>query len=81
MREFPQTAELSELQREICLHISRGVPNKVICDRLIMGLRTVELERHKVARKLAIATDHLPLWCVEHRGELLARCDSLNWQI
>jgi PAS domain S-box-containing protein len=63
---------LSDRQRLICLLLSYGEPERRIARRLDLGLRTIELEKHRVAQQLKLPTGKVTIWAVENRWALLA---------
>lgn len=63
---------LSDRQRVICLLLSYGEPEKRIASSLDLGLRTVELEKQRVAKQLGVPTPSVVVWSVENRHGLLA---------
>jgi len=65
-----QVSRLSARQRLICLLGACGVNQKRIATVLDIGLRTVELERHRSAKALGLPTPAATIWAVSNR-ELL----------
>jgi hypothetical protein len=49
---------------------SIGQSDKQIANALDIGLRTVELERNRVAKGLGLPTSRLLIWAVENRAAL-----------
>jgi two-component system, NarL family, nitrate/nitrite response regulator NarL len=52
----PPQPTLTEREREVLSHISEGLLNKQIADRLGIGVRTIETHRERIMRKLDIHT-------------------------
>lgn len=70
-----QVLLLSARQRLICLLTSLGQTQKRIASLLDVGLRTVELEKQRVAKTLELPTTAVTLWAVENRAALM---DSIS---
>lgn len=70
-------SSLTERQLIICLLASLGEPDKRVASLMEIGVRTVELEKHRVAYSLDIPTKHLVIWAVENRQALRAKVK--NW--
>lgn len=51
---MPQFAMLTPRERDVMLYIARGMPNKIIGDKLGISQRTVEAHRARIFRKLKI---------------------------
>jgi len=64
--------ELTDRQLAVCLLASFGLTNKRLASQIDASLRTVELERHRVAAACGIATDHLLIWSVENRAQIVS---------
>lgn len=47
-------AELSEREREVFLHVARGLTNQAIADQLFLSVKTVESYRSRVMNKLSL---------------------------
>ena len=62
----------TDRQRAICLLISYGETEKRIARLLDVSLRTVELDKHRVAKTLGIPINEVIIWSVENRYGLLA---------
>ncbi|HEY2414140.1 MAG TPA: PAS domain-containing protein [Pirellulaceae bacterium] len=62
-----QVSRLSARQRLICLLGAYGVNQKRIATTLDIGLRTVELERHRAAKALDLPTPAATIWAVSNR--------------
>jgi PAS domain S-box-containing protein len=75
----PDIASLSERQRVICLLLSYGRADKQIGRTLDLSLRTVELEKQRIAKQLDLATRQLLIWTVERRAQL-SRSLQGQWQ-
>ena len=69
-------SSLSDRQRLICLLASVGELDKRIAILLDISLRTVELEKQRIASNLGIPTPRLLIWAVENRRVLQA---EVNW--
>jgi two-component system, NarL family, nitrate/nitrite response regulator NarL len=52
--EGPQSAQVSNREREVLIAIAEGLSNKEIASRLGVGVRTVETHRERIMRKLDI---------------------------
>ncbi len=52
----PPQPTLTDREREVLSHISEGLLNKQIADRLGIGVRTIETHRERIMRKLDIHT-------------------------
>src|SRR6478736_8337837 len=68
---------LTDRQRLICLLASVGELDKRIASLMDIGVRTVELEKHRVASYLGIPTKQLVIWAVENRHNL--RDEIRDW--
>ena len=68
----------TDRQRAICLFLSYGEPDKRIARLLDISLRTVELEKQRLASTLSLATRSLALWSVENRQGLIATMKDVN---
>ena len=69
---LPEILSLTDRQRVICLLLSYGEPEKRIARLLDLGLRTVELDKHRVAVQLGMPISRVVVWTVENRAGLLA---------
>ena len=69
-------SSLTDRQRLICLLASVGESDKRIASLLEIGVRTVELEKHRVAYSLDIPTKHVVIWAVENRQALASKVKS-----
>jgi PAS domain S-box-containing protein len=67
---------LTDRQRAICLLLSYGEPEKRIAKLLDLGLRTVELDKHRVAEQLGMPISRVIVWTVENRHCLLASIED-----
>jgi PAS domain S-box-containing protein len=63
---------LTVRQRIICLLLSYGESEKQIASALDISIRTVELDKHRVAKHLGLPINHVVIWAVETRAELVA---------
>jgi len=72
---------MSLRQRLICLLGSVGELQKQIASLLNVSVRTVELERHKIADTLGIPTSDVTLWSVEHRDALLTSLEEKDFDV
>ena len=68
----PELLALTDRQRAICLLLSYGEPEKRIANLLDLGLRTVELDKQRVAKQLGIPTAQVTVWSVENRCDIVA---------
>jgi DNA-binding CsgD family transcriptional regulator len=68
---------LTDRQRLICLLTSVGEQDKRIASLMDLGVRTVEMEKQRVAATLRIPTKHLVIWAVENRHAL--RTEVKDW--
>jgi len=64
--------ELTDRQLAVCLLASFGMTNKRLASQIAVSVRTVEAERHHVAATCGIATDHLLIWSVENRSQIVS---------
>jgi PAS domain S-box-containing protein len=88
----PQVLALTNRQRLVCLLLSYGESEKQIARTLDLGLRTVELEKSRVAKVIGLPISQVTIWAVEIRSELVAairgsggaastQCIRSDWQI
>jgi DNA-binding NarL/FixJ family response regulator len=76
MQPIPSVvSSLAQRQRLIGLLVSNGELEKCIADLLDVSLRTVELEKQRIASCLGIPTPRLAIWAVENRQVLQADVD------
>jgi PAS domain S-box-containing protein len=68
-----QVSYLSARQRLICLLSASGVNQKRIASLLDIGLRTVELDRHRAAEALGLPTPAATIWAASNRRLLQSR--------
>jgi PAS domain S-box-containing protein len=68
----PELLSFTDRQRAVCLLLSYGELEKRIAALLDIGLRTVEHDKQRVARKLNLPTSRLVVWSVENRYGLLS---------
>jgi PAS domain S-box-containing protein len=68
----PELLDFTDRQRTICLLLSYGEPDKRIARLLDVSLRTVELDKHRVAERVGMPTARVVVWSVENRKGLLA---------
>lgn len=68
----PEVLALTDRQRAICLLLSYGEAEKRIAKLLDLGLRTVELDKHRVAEQLGMPISRVVVWTVENRHSLVA---------
>lgn len=55
----------------VCLLLSLGETEKQIAKTLDCGIRTVEMEKHRVAKALEIRTQLVVMWAVENRDAII----------
>jgi PAS domain S-box-containing protein len=68
----PETYTLTDRQRLVCLLVSHGASNKSMAYLLDAALRTVELDKQRIAQQLELTTAQVRIWAVENRKALLA---------
>ena len=84
MRRDPKRLIQAELlsftdrQRVICLLLSYGESEKRAARLLDLGLRTVELDKHRAAKQLGIPISRVVVWSVENRHGLVATIRDFN---
>lgn len=54
--EGPDASLLTNREREVLIHIAKGLSNKEIATRLNVGVRTIETHRERVMKKLNVHT-------------------------
>lgn len=75
-----QTAldRLTSREKQILMLVLAGHPNKVIADRLCLALRTVEIHRHKMMKKMGIDSPVQLAHTLSKYVDLSELADSMN---
>jgi PAS domain S-box-containing protein len=74
----PALLSFSDRQRAICLLLSYGEPEKRVASMLDVGVRTVELDKHRAAQQLNIPISRVVVWSVENRYGLVSTFQDFN---
>jgi len=66
-KKLKQDIPLSERELEVLKHMSLGLSNKQIADKLFISIRTVETHKHNLMKKLNIySTAELVIYAIQN---------------
>ncbi|RLD82352.1 MAG: DNA-binding response regulator [Bacteroidetes bacterium] len=66
-KKMKQEVPLSEREMEVLKHMSQGLSNKQIADKLFISIRTVETHKHNLMKKLNIySTAELVIYAIQN---------------
>ncbi len=66
-KKMKQEVPLSEREMEVLKHMSEGLSNKQIADKLFISIRTVETHKHNLMKKLNIySTAELVIYAIQN---------------
>jgi len=66
-KKMKQDIPLSEREMEVLKHMSQGLSNKQIADKLFISIRTVETHKHNLMKKLNIfSTAELVIYAIQN---------------